>query len=406
MSGLRDALRQQLPIYGAGVFSNSNVTISSLVVPLWAVHQGLSPTIIGILLGARHVPGLLFAIHGGVLMDRLGVRPLMVFFAVLAVAVPLLFPVMPFVWAMIVLQMVWGMATTMTWIGAQTSVSQYMRGSTRHAARLSVSVRLGMLAGPTIAGYCWDQWGPWGGFASISVWALGLFASCVMLPKPAARESGTVRRFRGGDLVPRTADYVAAFKMLSVPAIAICVYLSAIRIGSYGIQESFYVVYLEQTGFSATEIGTLVGLGHSLRGAFGALIVSVLPAMGTLRLQLLMFLGTLIVAVLLIMVTPTMTLFWVLFAAITLRGFLLGFNQPLMISIMAAATEPGSQGMTVGLRTTLNRAASVLVPVVMGLVADEVGLETSFYVIGGFLIVCCLGTGLMLLRAARRGDIA
>ena len=38
MSGLRTALRQELPIYGAGVFSNSNVTISSIIVPLWAVY--------------------------------------------------------------------------------------------------------------------------------------------------------------------------------------------------------------------------------------------------------------------------------------------------------------------------------------------------------------------------------
>ena len=106
MSDWRKSLRQQLPIYGAGVFSNSNVTISSIIVPLWALYLDVSPGVIGILLGIRHFPGLLFAIHGGVLLDRLGARPVMIAFAAIAVVVPLLFPIMPWVWAMLVLQMV------------------------------------------------------------------------------------------------------------------------------------------------------------------------------------------------------------------------------------------------------------------------------------------------------------
>ena len=196
MSGLRTALRQQLPIYGAGVFSNSNVTISSMIVPLWALYLEISPGVIGILLGIRHLPGLLFAIHGGVLLDRLGARPVMIIFAALAVVVPLLFPIMPWVWAILVLQMVWGCATTMTWMGAQTAVSQLMRGSTRHAARLSVSVRIGMIVGPPFAGLAWDIWGPWGGFGAISVWAVGLLISCWYMPTFEGGDQPPVRRFR------------------------------------------------------------------------------------------------------------------------------------------------------------------------------------------------------------------
>ena len=92
MSAKLSAFRQQWPIYGAGLFSNSNITISSIIVPLWALYLGVSPWLIGILLGARHLPGLLFAIHGGVLLDRLGARPVMITFAAIAVAVPILFP--------------------------------------------------------------------------------------------------------------------------------------------------------------------------------------------------------------------------------------------------------------------------------------------------------------------------
>jgi MFS family permease len=372
MSVNRSAIRQHLPIYGAGLFSNSNVTISSIIVPLWALYLSVSPGIIGVLLGIRHLPGILFAIHGGVLLDRLGARPVMIAFAGFAVVVPLLFPIMPWVWAMIILQMVWGFATTMTWMGAQTCVSQLMRGSTRHAARLSVSVRLGMLVGPPFAGFDYAQ---------------------------------MVRRFRIGDLIPRGADYLSAMRMMTIPAIAICVYLSAIRIASYGIQESFYIVYLKEIGLSAENIGLLAGTGHSLLGAAGALMLGLAPQIRSVRRQLYLFLITLAFAIVLIAISPLLVDFWPLFAAITLRGLLLGFNQPLMISVMAEASPPEVQGQSVGLRTTANRAAATFVPVAMGFMVEAIGIEYSFYVMGAAMLAGCLWIWILMLRAFGRGEI-
>lgn len=405
MTAFSAAMRQQLPIYGAGVFSNSNVTISSIIVPLWALYLGVSPGIIGLLLGIRHLPGLLFAIHGGVLLDRLGARPVMIVFAAVAVAVPLLFPIMPWVWAMIVLQMVWGFATTMTWMGAQTSISQLMRGSTRHAARLSVSVRLGMLFGPPFAGWCWDTWGAWGGFGAISVWALGLLVSCLLIPNFDRGDQPPVRRFRAGDLIPRGSDYLAALRMMTIPAIAICVYLSAIRIASYGVQESFYIVYLKEVGLSGEDIGLLAGTAHSLLGAVGALMLSFAPRVSSIRRQLYLFLLTLGAAVLLIAITPLLADFWPLFAAIALRGLLMGFNQPLMISVMAGASPANVQGQTVGLRTTANRAASTAVPIMMGVMVEVIGIRESFYVMGVLMMGGCFWVWILMLRAFKRGEL-
>ena len=163
---------------------------------------------------------------------------------------------------------------------------------------------------------------------------------------------------------------------MTIPAIAICVYLSAIRIASYGIQESFYIVYLKEIGLSAENIGLLAGTGHSLLGAAGALMLGLAPQIRSVRRQLYFFLITLIVAIVLISISPLLVDFWPLFAAITLRGLLLGFNQPLMISVMAEASPPEVQGQSVGLRTTANRAAATFVPVAMGLWSRRSGSNT------------------------------
>ena len=376
-----------------------------MIVPLWALYLDITPAIIGVILGVRHLPGLLFAIHGGILFDRLGTRPVMIVFAGIAVLVPLLFPILPWVWAIIVLQMIWGFATTMTWMGAQTSVSQFMRGSTRYAARLSVAVRLGMIVGPPVAGLAWDFWGPWGGFSAISFWALGLLVSCYFIPSHNIGSNRVVRRFRASDLIPRSSDYVEVLRMMTIPAIAICVYLSATRIASYGIQESFYIIYLENLGLSKANIGLLAGTGHSILGAFGALLLSLSPTVRSTRTELYIFLGTLVLAVILISVTPLMTHFWPLFAAISVRGLLLGFNQPMMISTMARVAPHDAQGTIVGLRTTANRAASTLIPIFMGFLVEVIGLEASFYVIGIMMLAACIVIWVLMLRALSRGDI-
>ena len=61
-------------------------------------------------------------------------------------------------------------------------------------------------------------------------------------------------------MIPRGTDYIAALRMMTIPAIAICVYLSAIRIGSYSVQESFYIVYLKEVGLSGGDIGLILGI--------------------------------------------------------------------------------------------------------------------------------------------------
>ena len=92
---------------------------------------------------------------------------------------------------------------------------------------------------------------------------------------------------------------------------------------------------------SGENIGLLAGTGHSLLGAVGALMLTPAPRIKSVRRQLYLFLFTLIVAVILISITPLLRDFWPLFAAIALGGLMLGFNQPLMISVMAAASPPG-----------------------------------------------------------------
>ncbi|MBV9018773.1 MAG: hypothetical protein JO058_24250 [Alphaproteobacteria bacterium] len=62
------------------------------------------------------------------------------------------------------------------------------------------------------------------------------------------------------------------------------------------------------------------------------------------------------------------------------RGWLEGLIQPVILSVQARAVGRHQQGAVVGLRQTGQRLSSILIPPVMGGVADWFGTSNSFLV--------------------------
>ena len=60
------------------------------------------------------------------------------------------------------------------------------------------------------------------------------------------------------------------------------------------------------------------------------------------------------------------------------------------ISVLGRAIAANEQGLGAGLRTTVNRLASSVVPPLMGAVAEFVGIKNSFYVMGALLLIILL----------------
>ena len=129
--GGRVPLRVECAIYGIGGFSTTMHFMAMTIVPLWVVQLELSPFWLGLVLGCRPVLPLFLSIHVGALLDRIGVRRVMLFFAILGMCAPLLYPALPWVWAIVLAQLLWGLADTTSWIGAQALVGKMMGGHKR-----------------------------------------------------------------------------------------------------------------------------------------------------------------------------------------------------------------------------------------------------------------------------------
>jgi MFS family permease len=367
-----------LATYATGFFSLSLAPMTSLIVPLWALAIGASAGTIGIVVAARAVLPFLLSIHGGALMDRLGARRMLLIFTAVGTVLSFLYPASRSIALLIALQLVVGWAHGMGWIGAQIKIAQLSAGkagSAVYAGRFSFITTLGTFLGPLMAGAAWDWLGPWGAFSFIGLWGICLLVACYALPAPTKREPVPMR---WRDLLPDPKDYWRAFALMAIPAVAFIVGTTFLRIAALSVQGSFYTVYLQGIGLSGSLIGILIGLS-SLVGGPASLLTNV--AAKTIRPHWLLLLS-IAIAIVAISITPLLHSFTPLLVAAGVFGFGIGLGFPLLLSILSNAADAGKQGLSVGLRTTANRLASIVIPVTMGFVIEFTGVNLGFLVIG------------------------
>ena len=381
-------MRTQLPVYGTALFSNSIPDLVLVVMQLWLIKLDTPLFVIGLVFGARNVGPMLFAIHGGSMMDRLGTGRVMIFSAVTMMAIPFVYPIAPWIVAIVFLQLISGLADSLGWVGTQTLTGQVLRGNPIYTGRLIFVTRVGTFIGPPIAGVCWDLFGPWGGFMSLSLWGAGLLASVLALPSkaltPPTAPDQSIRRA----ITPRFGDYVAALRLLAIPIMTIVLFISFLRQFGSGMQSSFYAVYLDGIGMSGTLIGLLVA-ATGLTGVAALASGWLLQRMKEFNLLI----WSTVISVATIAVVPLFTDFIPLFLSSCLRGAALAISVVIIVSLIARTVGPEEQGRAMGLRTTCNQTGNVVIPIMMGGLAQLVSLEVAFYSVGA------LGVGLLLVSA-------
>ncbi len=392
----RIPLRTQLAVYAAGIFSFTSQHIIGVIVPLLVLTLDASPLVVGIVIASRHLLPIFLSIPGGVMMDRLGPRKVMLYASALCVVTPFLYPVLQWAVLLTLLQMISGYTINIGWVGSQTMIGQMSRTNPAYAGWFTFSLRAGILLGPALGGLGWDLYGAWGGFAVLALWGVGFLTATLFLPEKERAEGEPEATLGLSDLKPKMSDYAGAFRLMLSPAVAFVILVSTYRIAGQAIEGSFYAVYLNGIGYSGTEIGLLLSTSAAV-GFAGSLAVGPLGRYFKLHWLLVTASSTAIVA---ISLTPTLGIYPLLMAAMMVRGFMLGVSQPLLISLTARGVEPDEQGKAVGLRNTLNRVAQISLPIIMGAVAEVVGLAESFPLVGGALVALMLWTSY---RAWRKG---
>jgi len=375
----------------------------NFLIPLYGLSLGMSAGAIGMLVGARSLLAVFLSIHVGVLMDRFGTRRVTLFFVWTAMALAPVFPLLPWFWPLLLLQVFNGGALQFAWSGSQTLIAQLAEGEAEYLGRFSFFARIGTTAAPMVGGVAWDLGGAWASYALGFAWGIALTLALLRAPEaPIAAGNGhdprRRARFRLIDVLPRLPDYVRCFALMAIPAVATTMAIIFLRTATNGVQSSLYVVYLKGVGLTGTAIGILFA-AIEITSGLGSLFAG--RAMRFGDPQRTMLSGT-VLSILLICATPfTGGIFALLFVAQALRGWLQGVVQPMMFSVQAKAVGPHRQGSVVGLRQTMNRLAAIVIPPAMGVIADHWGAGQSFVILGTILLVLCAPVALITRRAAR-----
>jgi MFS family permease len=377
----------------------------NFLIPLYGLSLGMSAGAIGMLVGARSLLAVFLSIHVGVLMDRFGTRRVTLFFVWTAMALAPLFPLLPWFWPLLLLQVVNGGALQFAWSGSQTLIAQLAEGEAEYLGRFSFFARIGTTVAPMVGGAAWDLGGVWPSYGLGFAWGIALTLALLRAPEaPIAggdgHDSRRRARLRFTDVLPRLHDYVRCFALMAIPVVATTMAIIFLRTATNGVQSSLYVVYLKSVGLTGTAIGILFA-AIEITSGLGSLCAG--RAMRFGDPQRTMLSGTMS-SILLICATPfTGGMFTMLFVAQALRGWLQGIVQPMMFSVQAKAVGPHRQGSVVGLRQTLNRLAAIVIPPAMGVIADHWGAGRSFVILGAALLVLCGPVTLITRRAARTG---
>ncbi len=393
--------RAEITAYTTAFFSVSLMPMTLVIVPLWALQLGASATLIGIAAGARSLLPFLFAIHGGALLDRLGVRRVMVFCAAVSCGLALLYPAVPAIGALIAFQVIAGFLQTLGWIGAQTQIGQLTGGQATYMGRFTFISTIANFFTPPLAGLAWDLAGAWGAFGAISLWAGLLWISAAAMPVPA-RAAIQTGPLRARDLLPALADYREAIRYAAVPAIGFVVLCSFLMNATISMRFAFLPVYLSEAGFEGAAIGLFIG-GAFLIGAPAALVTGRMERLIPPQWLLLILI---VIAAIGVGATPA-------FAGIAgqlfltcLFGIAAGLGMAFVLALQSRAVPTQGLGKAIGLRTTANRFSSLTIPIVMGALVDLLGLGMGFVITAALVIAGALLASGMAGRAVNDGTAA
>ena len=397
------ALINPAPLYVVGLFSMGYVDFYIFLMPLYCLSLGMNASQIGMIVGARSALAVFLSIHIGVLMDRFGTRRVTLFFVWIGIALAPVFPLVPWFWPLLLLQIVNGGALSFAWSGSQTLIAQLAEGDAGYIGRFSFFARIGTTVAPIIVGAVWYLGGAWPAYLIGAGWGIVLTIALLRAPEAeiAPRDGHAARmpvRFRLRDALPRLSDYVSSFALMALPAVMATMAIMFLRTATNGVQFSLYIVYLHGIGLAGTSIGILFAAIETASG-LGSLFAG--RAMRFGDPQRTMLSGT-VLSILFVCATPFVGgIFALLFIAQVGRGWLQGVVQPMMFSVQAKAVGRYRQGSVVGLRQTMNRLSSIVIPPVMGVIADRWSISASFVVLGSFLLLLCVPIVRLTRRAAQ-----
>lgn len=349
------------------VLSHAGFVGSRITVSLDAIAGGASAVTIGVLMALYGLVPMLIAVHAGRMLDRIGIyRPLLVTSATLAggILLPALWPGLLTLHAASV---VIGTSFMLQHIALNHLVG-FIGDPARRAVSfswLALGYAISGFIGPLLAGFAIDLVGHRWAFALEAIPAVAALALLLWRrppqPKPAAPRADEASR--------------SVMDLVRVPALRSAFLFSGLIAAGWDLYAFVIPLYGSRLGLAASTIGIIMS-----SFALATFVVRLaMPALSRRLSEWTVICAALVISGVAYLLFPLVERVPFLIALSFLLGLGIGASQPMIMALLYAASPPGRQGEAVGVRTTLQNASHVMIPLLFGAVGAALGIGTIFW---------------------------
>jgi predicted MFS family arabinose efflux permease len=340
---------------------------------LFALQLGASEFVVGLLMSLFALLPMLLSVSAGRLIDRAGpTRPLSVAFIALSLAALLPFA-LPRVETLYFSTTLLGVSFMYVHI-AMNSVFGAHGSPERRALNfswLALGFSISNSIGPLVAGYAIEWLGYAAAFAVLAVFPAAAFVLLFTRKRPLPRP----------EHVPR-AKRARVLDLLRIPGLRQTFWVSLLLATGWDLFTFITPLYGARIGLSAAAIGVILSTFALATLTVRAIMPFIIKKLRqwSIIFSALAVSGTCYLAFPLAQsVPPLLLLSFVL-------GLGLGSAQPVIMSLLYAASPPGRQGEAVGLRTSLLNGSHSLIPLASGAASSALGMAPVFWTLALFLL--------------------
>lgn len=349
--------------------------------PLYAKHLGAPASLIGLIVAAVTVTGIVVKLPSGALSDLFGYRRLMMAGALVKATGPFLYLIVVSWPQLLVVRLYHGLATALYAPPASAVVAEvYPSARGQRLGSYSAAETAGVVLGPVLGGAVLTATGF--SFAFVVSGVIGVLALATMLRVPRDRHTTVTRggdRREPGEALRGLRKGVG--EILADPAIRLVSLVEALLWMGIGSLQAYLPLYALTIGLPTWQIGLLAG------GQGVASVVS-RPLLGkrsdSLGRKPLIVVGALLCIGTLIAI-PYVASFAVLLGLSVVFGLGTGMVTPSTTAMIGDLVTKGNYGSAMGVFGSLWDTGHALGPIIFGFLLVALGYRTSWLIMAAIM---------------------
>ncbi len=362
------------PFHANAFTWNFALSMTHLLVPLYALELGMNGVAIGSLIALPVLIQIWFNLLGGAYADRIGAKRTSMFSCAFMLISAAVFALSGSFFGLLAGQLMMILSRASFWPSNWALASRLPGDRSRNMGRLNATTNAGQIVGIAIAGMVIAWFGFRAGFWLMAAAALLslLFATFITHLKPEHSVRPAL-----------LSTYGVLLKHRSIYFALLCAYISALP---FSLSVSFYPILLVEQGFASDVTGWLLALR-----AVGSIAASIALAHLVRRAadRTTPFVAALVCALSVTLAAVTPQPFWVGLFLLALgagSGLMTVYFQ-ILISATSTTEQRASAMALGGLGWGLSNFTT---PLVVGLVTDNYGIYLAFYSLGAVAFVAAL----------------